>query len=45
MNDIEVILDGINITETMDEKELEDIAEKLRIEGFEQWSEKQYIGD
>jgi len=45
VNDIEVILDGINITETMDEKELEDIAEKLRIEGFEQWSEKQYIGD
>jgi hypothetical protein len=45
VSDIEVILDGINITDTMDEKELEELAEQLRIEGFEQWSEKQYIGE
>jgi hypothetical protein len=45
VDDIEVILEGINVTDTMDEKELEDLAEKLRIEGFEQWSEKQYKGD
>jgi hypothetical protein len=45
VNDIEVILDGINITDTMDEKELEELAEQLRIEGFEQFSEKQYKGD
>jgi hypothetical protein len=45
VNDIEVILEGINITDSIDEKELEELSEKLRIEGFEQFSEKQYKGD